>query len=546
MNPKWQFVFTSLLTLAPSALAQTTLYDLAGAGTGGLAPSVLAGSDANSDGVPDIAVLPSGLAHPGRIDLHSGADGSFIRSLVPPPSPPGVDRYLAGPIVALADVTGDAVGDWACLGITETGTGPIASLYVFNAVTGVLTFTSGVSGPGPSVRFVEAGDFDGNGQPDVAVGQPAADITTPTFVYVTQGVNGPLLGLESGLSPFESLGSALARAGDFDGDGREDLLVSTPNAFVGSGKFGIVKVLGYQPGSMTFRVLRTFASPTGDLSSFGVAVAGMGDLNADGVVDCAIASPAAHSVYAYSGATGAILWTFSAPSLAPSVLSPAGDVDSDGVQDLLVGAPNQARVDLVSGANGASLETVVGPPSFGASLAGQLDLDADGCLDFVVGAPSSALTRVISTDCGVAPPMTYCVSSLTTGGCTPSIGVAGRASISNATNCAVTTASVDGQRNGTTFYGVASASLPWAVGSTSTLCVAPPLQRSGLANSNGTAGACDGALAFDLNGYLAAHPTALGSPFTVGRKLFVQGWFRDNGAPKNSNLSNAVEVTLGP
>jgi hypothetical protein len=65
-------------------------------------------------------------------------------------------------------------------------------------------------------------------------------------------------------------------------------------------------------------------------------------------------------------------------------------------------------------------------------------------------------------------------------------------------------------------------------------------------SSGGTAGACDGALTLDFNAYRAANPTSLGAPFFAGQVLDAQAWFRDPGAPKNTNLSSALEFTLAP
>jgi hypothetical protein len=111
----------------------------------------------------------------------------------------------------------------------------------------------------------------------------------------------------------------------------------------------------------------------------------------------------------------------------------------------------------------------------------------------------------------------------------------------------ISTASVPGQRNGLVFYGVLGRdAVPWAAGSTSFLCVKSPLQRTGAQNSGGTLGACDGALVLDFNVFRAASPLALGAPMQAGLQLDAQAWFRDPGAPKNTNLSDALEFWLAP
>jgi hypothetical protein len=86
----------------------------------------------------------------------------------------------------------------------------------------------------------------------------------------------------------------------------------------------------------------------------------------------------------------------------------------------------------------------------------------------------------------------------------------------------------------------------WNPGSTSVLCVKPPTQRTPLQTSTGTTGQCDGAFALDWNAFLASQPTALGAPFAAGDRVYLQCWFRDSGAPGNTNLSNALDVAIWP
>jgi len=143
----------------------------------------------------------------------------------------------------------------------------------------------------------------------------------------------------------------------------------------------------------------------------------------------------------------------------------------------------------------------------------------------------------------------YCTAGLTTHGCTPAITSSGAASASATSGFTVQIDSVEGQRNGIVFYGLDNTGftpLPWGQGSTSFFCVKSPTQRTLLLVSGGTNGQCDGQLAFDWNAYRASTPGILGAPFSGGETLYLQGWFRDPGAPRNTNLSDGLSTFVAP
>jgi hypothetical protein len=89
---------------------------------------------------------------------------------------------------------------------------------------------------GSSVALLD--DFDGDGVADLAVGAPAHGSGAQGTVYLMLGDSG-WSGTHSlneadiswhGEAPGDALGSAVANAGDVDGDGRSDLLVGAPAA----------------------------------------------------------------------------------------------------------------------------------------------------------------------------------------------------------------------------------------------------------------------------------------------------------------------------
>lgn len=156
-------------------------------------------------------------------------------------------------------------------------------------------------------------------------------------------------------------------------------------------------------------------SPNEELNgNFGIAVAGIGDINGDGFADVLVgapfedpgASPAnAGRAYVFSGQGGDTLYSLQSPGEEfngrfGGAVAGAGDLDGDGVPDLIVGAfletagsgsDDGGRVHLFSGADGSLIRTLISPagdPSgnFGVAVDGIGDVSGDGVPDLVVGA----------------------------------------------------------------------------------------------------------------------------------------------------------------
>jgi hypothetical protein len=144
-------------------------------------------------------------------------------------------------------------------------------------------------------------------------------------------------------------------------------------------------------------------------------------------------------------------------------------------------------------------------------------------------------------------PTVYCTTSTTTAGCNPAMAASGTPSASASSGFTLSCTGVEGQRSGLIFYGISGPNAsPWATGSTSTLCVKAPTQRTVVQSSGGTLLACDGQFAIDFLAYMAANPGALGQPIAPGQVFHTQAWFRDPPAPKTTNLSDGLTFSLCP
>jgi hypothetical protein len=163
---------------------------------------------------------------------------------------------------------------------------------------------------------------------------------------------------------------------------------------------------------------------TGSCTSFGTYLANAGNVdNSDhaskddllvGAPNCSDPETNEGRAMLYKSGAGGLMtpsaWSFESnqTSAKLGVVAGIGDVNDDGIPDFAVGAPgfplgsfaNSGRVFVfygnVTGSPALTADQTIGDSnrseSFGAAIAGGFDFNADGISDFVIGAPSAEIS----------------------------------------------------------------------------------------------------------------------------------------------------------
>ncbi len=332
--------------------------------------SVASAGDVDGDGYGDVIAgayrFDNGEANEGRALLYAGSAAGLATSPAWTAEGNQASAAFGTSVASAGDVDGDGHGD-VIVGASGFSNGQSfegrACVYLGSASGLAASPAWTAEGNQASASFgnsvASAGDVDGDGYDDVIVGARlfgAANYRGQAYLYLGSagGVATSPAWTATGEQGSSLFGTSVATAGDVDGDGHDDVLVTAPGHTDDQSEEGRAYLyLGSSTG------LSTSAAWTADgdgfnarLSSGGTA----GDVNADGFADVIVGAsgydpicPTHGRAWLYLGsASGLALdaaWEGRAPvgfsigTAFGSSVATAGDVDGDGNDDVIVGAP---------------------------------------------------------------------------------------------------------------------------------------------------------------------------------------------------------------
>ncbi len=372
-----------------------------------LGHTLLGAGDLDADGYDD-ALLGADMeasGGSGYVNVHLGAPDGLAADpdgLIEG----GIDlQGLGRALGAVGDVNDDGRAD-VTIGAQEYLEGPSLVFLHLGTDGGLaeepdLTLTDARWLFGTNLSLASAGDSDGDGYDDLILGD--WDSSKGRVSLYPGGEDGPDSEASSwidGPSSDGCLGWSLARAGDVNGDGYGDAVAGDRCA---DDDAGLASVLLGSVDGLENEDEAVLIGEEED-GQLGYAVAGVGDLDLDGLDDLAIGEPnwseETGRVHVLMGATdGDYAALEPIPGSAEEVnlgreLAALGDLNADAIPDLAVGAPDggpgYATVYLGDGAGGLEETKVLeGTTSsaLGSAVSDAGDLDGDGLGDVLVGEP---------------------------------------------------------------------------------------------------------------------------------------------------------------
>lgn len=371
------------------------------------AGGAVAVGDVNGDGYGDIIVgapdYSNGQNLEGAALIYFGGAGAFNTQVDVTLEANQIGASFGFSVAYAGDVNADGFGDvlvgapnYDSLGIDDGGMFLYLGGANFNTTIDAI-MSGGQASAYFGWRVAGAGDLNGDGFADIAAGGIGFDGSGATNAGVARVFYGgasfdtaPDAEIEGGQSDAR-LGSALAGAGDVNGDGYSDLIIGAneyDNGQVDEGRAYIYKGGAGAFSTVVYATLEINQANSG----FGSAVAGAGDVNGDGYADVLVGAPEFDvsgsndegAAFLYLGSAASFVTTH-AVRMGQTQLATRqgfavafGDVNGDGYSDPIVGAPSfDNGVATDEGATSVYLSNSTGkavlPQQYSGVLTGPVD-----------------------------------------------------------------------------------------------------------------------------------------------------------------------------
>ena len=370
----------------------------------------------------------------------------------------GIDDFIVGADFAITGVNGVTGASYIVFG-DESGFPASFNLSDINGTNG-LTIFGASDGDRAGIDVSHAGDFNGDGIDDIIIGASGAgaknnEAGSSYIVFGSQQTLSNPLSLSdinvsngvviNGINTFDSVGRSVSFAGDFNGDGIDDVIIgalgSDPsgNSYAGS----TYVIFGHINGFDSPINLSDIDGENGlvfegvnEADRSGISVSYAGDVNGDGLDDVIIGArgadpvntsyagssyvvfggddlPSPMSLSSLNGTNGFTINGVNQSDFVGDSVSFAGDFNHDGIDDVMVGVrgsdpngvsnagsvyvvfgrqtifPSTIDLDEVNGTIGFVIQGIQSQGQLGYSVSEAGDVNGDGIDDIILGASNA-------------------------------------------------------------------------------------------------------------------------------------------------------------